>query len=293
MSRRRARAGLAASLTLLLVAVLPLTPATGAGAAERARTPGALAAAPPPPPNIFFYNLDDLRDAFPGGIDPLQFMPQVRRWMGTAVDGAAGGGRRYRQTFVADPSCCPSRASLMTGRYPHNNGVRTQQDGAAFDSRHSMACYLRDAGYATYLAGKFLTSWPRTATPPCFRGSTVIWGGYRDAFVRVDGVAGTARGYSTTYLGVRGREYVDRAVTAGTPFLLYETPQAPHWVPVTAPGGTVTRLAVPSARYRTAPVGPCAGVPSPTAPTNPPTSAGWPTRALRRRRCARARCAPS
>ncbi len=92
MSRRRARAGLAASLTLLVVAALPLTPATGAGAAERTGTPGALAAASPP--NISFYNLDDLRDAFPGGIDPLRFMPQVRRWLGTAVDGAAGGARR-------------------------------------------------------------------------------------------------------------------------------------------------------------------------------------------------------
>ena len=32
-------------------------------------------------PNIFFYNLDDLRDAVPGGVDPLQYMPKVRSWM--------------------------------------------------------------------------------------------------------------------------------------------------------------------------------------------------------------------
>ena len=40
-------------------------------------------------PNIFFYNLDDLRDAFPGGVDPLQFMPKTRQWM--------AGGTRYAQ----------------------------------------------------------------------------------------------------------------------------------------------------------------------------------------------------
>jgi len=80
-------------------------------------------------PNIFFYNLDDLRDAFPGAIDPLQFMPKTRAWMAS--------GRRYTQMFVADPSCCPSRSSLMTGRYPHNNGVHNQQDGPNFDSSHS------------------------------------------------------------------------------------------------------------------------------------------------------------
>ena len=71
-------------------------------------------------------------------------------------------GRRYTQMFVADPSCCPSRASLMTGRYPHNNGVQDQQDGPLFDGPHSMACYLRTAGYATYIDGKFLTTWPKT-----------------------------------------------------------------------------------------------------------------------------------
>ena len=52
--------------------------AAGTGsAAAPAAAPAAAAAAP----NIFFYNLDDLRDAFPGAIDPLQFMPKTRAWM--------------------------------------------------------------------------------------------------------------------------------------------------------------------------------------------------------------------
>jgi N-acetylglucosamine-6-sulfatase len=212
-------------------------------------------------PSIFFYNLDDLRDAFPGGIDPLQFMPKVRQWMGVPVNGAMGGGRRFTQTFVADPSCCPSRSSLMTGRYPHNNGVRNQQDGPRFDGPHSMACYLRDAGYATYLDGKFLTTWPKTQTPPCFLHSTVMWGGYNNVQVKVDGVSRASAGYSTTYLGSRGREYITEALSAGQPFLLYETPQAPHWVNVTNSDGTQTQLAVPDTKYRTTPVGTCSGVP--------------------------------
>lgn len=37
-------------------------------------------------PNIFFYNLDDLRDQVVGGVDPLSFMPKVRQWM---ADGPA------------------------------------------------------------------------------------------------------------------------------------------------------------------------------------------------------------
>ena len=138
------------------------------------------------PPNIFFYNLDDLRDAFPGSIDPLQYMPKVRQWMAT--------GTRYTQHFVAEPSCCPSRSSLMTGRYPHNNGIRLQSQGPTFDKDHSIACYLKNAGYSTYVDGKFLTTWPKTTRPPCFDHSTVMWGGYTNVATRVDGVSKKSSG---------------------------------------------------------------------------------------------------
>jgi N-acetylglucosamine-6-sulfatase len=204
-------------------------------------------------PNIFFYNLDDLRDAFPGAIDPLQFMPKVRQWMAS--------GTRYQNHFVVDPACCPSRSSLMTGRYPHNNGVRLQSQGPNFDFSHSMGCYLDGAGYATYVAGKFLTTWPKTKVPPCFDHSTVIWGGYNNVATKVDGVAKKSSGYSTTHLGVRGREYITQALGGSAPFLLYETPQAPHWAEVTLPNGTAGRLAVPDTKYANTPVGSCAGMP--------------------------------
>ena len=193
-------------------------------------------------PNIFLYNLDDLRDAFPGGIDPLQYMPKTRQWL--------SGGQRFTQSFVADPSCCPSRASMMTGRYPHNNGVLHQHDATNFDGPHSMACYLRSAGYATYLSGKFLNNWPATTLPPCFDHSTVLSGGYTNVTVRVDGAWRSTSGYSTTYLGTRGREYITQSLSAGSPFLLYEAPHAPHWSEVTRPDGTIARLAIPSSKYR-------------------------------------------
>ena len=144
------------------------------------------------------------------------------------------GGRRYTQMFVADPSCCPSRSSLMTGRYPHNNGVHNQQDGPLFDGPHSMACYLRTAGYATYLDGKFLTTWPKTTLPPCFDHSTVMWGGYSN--VQVQDRREVARRHRLLHDVPRQRRVgpTSRSALSGTkPFLLYETPQAPHWVDVT------------------------------------------------------------
>lgn len=248
----------AAALGLALAALLVAGASSGAGRspAPPDRAAGVTAdgvTAAVGAPNIFIYHLDDLRDALPGGIDPLQFMPKTRAWM--------AAGTRYTQSFVNDPSCCPSRASMLTGRYPHNNGVVDQQDGALFPPQYSLACYLDRAGYSTYVAGKFLTTWPKTQRPPCFDHSTVMWSGYNNVKVRVDGVARTSTGYSTTYLGTQGRDYVTQALaTPSQPFLLYETPQAPHWVNVTVNGAT-TQLAVPEATYAEAPVGSCAGVP--------------------------------
>jgi N-acetylglucosamine-6-sulfatase len=250
-------AGIAVLLTVGFGVATPVSaggrPVSGAGSNPSTAGAADAVAATVTRPNIFFYNLDDLRDAFPGAIDPLSFMPKTRAWM--------ADGRRYTRMFVADPSCCPSRAAMMTGRYPHNNGVQDQQDGPLFDGPHSMACYLRGAGYATYVAGKFLTTWPKTSLPPCFDRSTIMWGGYRGFGVRVDGVAQTVAGYSTTYLGNRGRQYLTTALSGTAPFLLYEAPQAPHWVAINNPDGSVSRLAVPDTAYASADVGSCSGVP--------------------------------
>lgn len=246
-------AALACAATSVMVSSAP----TGADDAPQP----VVAAAAPGAPNIFIYNLDDLRDAFPGAIDPLQYMPKVRQWM--------AAGTRYTNMFITVPSCCPSRSALMTGRYSHNNGVRLQSQGPAFDGAHSMACYLRTAGYATYEAGKFLTTWPRTTTPPCFDHSTVIWGGYNNVDSRVDGVYKKTSGYSTVVLGNRGREYVNQGLASGKPFLLYETPQAPHWVDTTV-NGVATRLAVPATKYASAAVAACAGVPEADRSDKPP-----------------------
>ena len=91
------------------------------------------------------------------------------------------------------------------------------------------------------------------------RPVNVMWGGYRDSRAGRR-VAQTVTGYSTTYLGNRGRQYLT-ALSGTAPFLLYEAPQAPHWVAINNPDGTVSRLAVPDTAYASAAVGSCSGVP--------------------------------
>ncbi len=78
------------------------------------------------------------------------------------LDGLAKNGLRFTQ-FYNTARCCPTRASLLSGLYPHQAGVGHMMDDHGLDgyrgelNRHcmTMAEVLRGAGYGTYMAGKW------------------------------------------------------------------------------------------------------------------------------------------
>ncbi len=89
------------------------------------------------------------------------------------LDQLAANGVRFTQ-FYNTARCCPSRAALMTGVYPHQAGVghmlgNTPHPGyknKLSTDTVTMAEVLKDAGYRTYMTGKWHLSHPATADAP-------------------------------------------------------------------------------------------------------------------------------
>ena len=73
------------------------------------------------------------------------------------LDALAAGGARFDQAFCTAPQCSPSRASLATGRYPHNNGVMGLAhhgfDWELDPSVPHIARLLADQGFVAHLFG--------------------------------------------------------------------------------------------------------------------------------------------
>jgi arylsulfatase A-like enzyme len=200
-------------------------------------------------PNIVFVLTDDL------SMNLLPYMPHVRA--------LAQRGTSFSNYFVVDSLCCPSRAAILTGTYPHNNGVfsnRGEQGGgfpafvAAHDEDKSFGVALQNAGYYTGFMGKYLNEYQPDVPPqPGWDQWDVAGNAYGEYDYQlnengsIDSYGRAADDYLTHVLAEKSREFIAHSRYTGKPFALEVATFAPHRPSVPAPidNGTFPSLLAP------------------------------------------------
>ncbi|MFI0481867.1 sulfatase [Actinomadura sp. 9N215] len=232
-----------------LAAVFCLVAALGLGGCNGVPPPPGKRAASPKEskaakkPNIVFVLTDDL------SWNLVAHMPQV---LGMQRDGLTFGN-----FLMADSLCCTSRATIFTGKYPHNTGVRTNfpPDGGyeVFRTKGgeqaSFAPFLQKAGYRTALLGKYMNGYKpnntqggtRPYVPPGWSEWYVAGNGYPEYNYnlnengRLVHYGDRPQDYLTDVLANKGLEFISKARGSSQPFFMEISTFAPHGPFVPAP----------------------------------------------------------
>lgn len=196
-----------------------------------------LLAQPAPKPNILLILADDL-----GYSDLGCYGGEIRT---PNLDTLAAGGVRFTQ-FYNSARCCPSRASLLTGQYPHAAGF-PHMSGSLPARCVTILEVLKAAGYRTFMAGK----WHLGTPGPIARGFEEFYGllgGYGSfwnpqLYVRLPKERPTRTHesfYATDAITDYALEFI--AQTGAQPWFLYLAYTAPHF-PLHAPKEDIARYA--------------------------------------------------
>jgi arylsulfatase len=236
-------------LTALALATLALA-ASFASAAEQ----------PAQRPNVLIILADDM-----GWSDIGAFGSEIST---PHIDRLAGDGVKFTQ-FYNTARCCPTRASLLTGLYPHQAGVGhmlwpTGYPGYATRMSRdavTIAEVLKDAGYGTYMTGKWHLAervadpkkpvgWPLDRGFDKFYGTLAGYGSFYDpATLCRDNTYITPQNdpeyrsddfYYTDAISDNAVQYLKNHAAAdwAKPFFLYVAYTAAHW-PIQAPEGAI------------------------------------------------------
>ena len=136
-----------------------------------------LEAAEAPRPNVIYILADDL-----GYTDVGWHGDEIKT---PHLDKLAAGGARLEQFYV-QPVCSPTRAALMTGRYPMRHGLQVgvvrpwAEHGLPLEER-TLPAALKEAGYQTAMTGKWHLGHFRPEYLPTRRGFDHQYGHYNGA----------------------------------------------------------------------------------------------------------------
>lgn len=221
----------------------PAVAVTLAGLAGLVLTPAF--SAPIQKPNIVLIMLDDM-----GYSDLGCYGGEIET---PNIDALAKNGVRFSQ-FYNSGRCCPTRASMLTGLYPHRSGVghMASKDygfkgykGEIRPEAATIAENLKAAGYDTWMAGKWHLSinwspkgskhnWPLQRGFDKFYGSLIAAGSQWNPITLTEGnkdifpVSPDEDYYYTEALSSKALQWMDEQKEE-KPFFLYMAYTAPHW----------------------------------------------------------------
>ena len=174
-------------------------------------------------PNILFIFTDDhARHAIGAYGSKINTTPNLDR--------LAREGMLFRNCFVTNSICAPSRAVILTGKHSHHNGVidnRVEFDG----SQQTFPKLLQQAGYQTAMIGK----WHLKSAPTGFDYWQVLrgQGPYYNPEMRTSEGPREYTGYTTHVITDIALDWLQNERDENRPFLLMYQHKAPHraWAP--------------------------------------------------------------
>jgi arylsulfatase A-like enzyme len=190
-------------------------------------------------PNLLFIYTDDQR------YDALSVVQQEQGsrgrfpWFKTPnLDRLAAEGVRFRNAFVVNSLCAPSRAVNLTGRYNHFNGIAS--NFRPFPTNNvTHATLLRTAGYTTAYIGKWHMDSQRERPGFDYHASFIGHARYVDPVFIVDGKDTPAKGWIDDLSTDYAIDFIRRQKGARKPWSLavgFKSPHGPFEPPERAKG---------------------------------------------------------
>ncbi|MDD2922190.1 MAG: sulfatase [Anaerolineales bacterium] len=185
-------------------------------------------------PNIIIVLTDDMDNSL------TPYMENTNRLI-------AQEGATLTNYFVTASICCPSRASMLRGQYPHNTNVLENFPGfreffKKGEEADTLAVWLQNAGYKTSLLGKYLNLYPidagRDHVPPGWTDWHAFLYKKGDADFYVDYAMNengeyveyghSAEDYSTDVIKRKSLEFINANAADKSPFFMLVSVYAPH-----------------------------------------------------------------
>ena len=192
-------------------------------------------AAPQDRPNILLVITDDQRYDTLSVVQAEQSEKGRFPWTETPnLDRLARDGVRFRNAFVVNSVCSPSRASILTGLYSHYNGIANNRTPFP-ENATTYVKLLREAGYRTGYFGKWHMGF-QSGQRPGFdvSASFVGQGHYFDEPFEINGRAVPTKGWVDDVTTDYALEFLREQKDSGRPFAItvgYKSPHGPHTPP--------------------------------------------------------------